>query len=256
MQPAPPIDRIRQRRLGVLVERTALTIGVVCLVIFAALHIAGAVGARHELERFALLQASALQQPSTPDLSLWDPERISAWRQALKEPALPPLAVLRIPKIRLEVAVLRGTDDFTLNRAVGHIDDTALPGTDGNSGIAGHRDGFFRGLKDIGPEDVIELETVRGKEVYRVERIWVVDPEDVSVLDPTPTRSLTLVTCYPFYHVGPAPRRYIVRAVRAATALAVPLARCADVECLGVPQIGGHSARPEIARSSEVRSAL
>ncbi|HVH56329.1 MAG TPA: class D sortase [Vicinamibacterales bacterium] len=259
MQPVPPIDRIRQRRqrrLGVLVERAAWTIGVVCLVTFGALHIGGAVGARHELERFALLQAAALQQPAAPDLRLWDPERISAWQQALKEPALPPLAVLRVPKIRLEVAVLRGTDDFTLNRAVGHIDDTALPGTDGNSGIAGHRDGFFRGLKDIGPEDVIELETLRGKEVYRVERIWVVDPEDVSVLDPTPMRSLTLVTCYPFYHVGPAPQRYIVRAVRVDTALAVRRGRCADVECLVAPQIGGHSARPEIARSSEVRSAL
>ena len=104
---------------------------------------------------------------------------------------------------------------------MGHIDDTALPGTDGNSGIAGHRDGFFRGLKDIGPGDAIELETLRGKEVYRVERTWVVDPEDVSVLDPTPTRSLTLVTCYPFYHVGPAPQRYIVRAVRTDTAAAV-----------------------------------
>ena len=101
---------------------------------------------------------------------------------------------------------------------MGHVENTALPGTDGNSGIAGHRDGFFRGLKDIGPGDAIELETLRGKkEVYRVERIWVVDPEDVSVLDPTPTRSLTLVTCYPFYHVGPAPQRYIVRAVRAET---------------------------------------
>ena len=146
----------------------------------------------------------------------------------MSEPAPPPLAVLRIPKIRLEVPVLPGTDDVTLNRAVGHIDDTALPGTDGNSGIAGHRDGFFRGLKDIGPEDVIELETLRGKEVYRVERTWVVDPEDVSVLDPTPAGSLTLVTCYPFYYVGPAPQRYIVRAVRADTAPAVSAAvgRC------------------------------
>ena len=90
-----------------------------------------------------------------------------------------------------------------------------MPGTDGNSGIAGHRDGFFRGLKDIGPGDAIELETLQGKEVYHVERVWVVYPEDVSVLDATPTRSLTLVTCYPFYHVGPAPQRYIVRAVNA-----------------------------------------
>ena len=225
MQPAQPVDRLWQRRLGVLVERTAWTFGVVCLVTWAALYLHGTVGARKELERFALLQAAALQQPTAPDLSLWDPERISAWRTASREPEPPPLAALRIPKIRLEVAVLRGSDEFTLNRAVGHIDDTALPGTDGNSGIAGHRDGFFRGLKDIGPGDAIELETRGGKEVYRVERIWVVDPEDVSVLDPTPTRSLTLVTCYPFYHVGPAPQRYIVRAVRTDTAAILPRAR-------------------------------
>jgi len=190
------------------------------LAAYGGLFLDGVAGARHELKRFAALQAAPLREPAAPDLSLWDRERISAWRLALTEPAPPPLAVLRIPKIRLEVAVLHGTDDVTLNRAVGHIDDTALPGTDGNSGIAGHRDGFFRGLKDIGPEDAIELETLRGKEVYRVERTWVVDPEDVSVLDPTPTRSLTLVTCYPFYHVGPAPQRYIVRAVRADMAAA------------------------------------
>jgi sortase A len=186
----------------------------VCIVAWGALHIGGAAGARHELERFASLQV-ALSEARAPDLSLWDPERVNAWRSTLNEPAPPPLAVLHIPKIRLEVAVLRGTDDFTLNRAVGHIDETALPGTAGNSGIAGHRDGFFRGLKDIGPGDAIELETLRGKEVYRVERTWVVDPEDVSVLDPTTARSLTLVTCYPFYYVGPAPQRFIVRAVLA-----------------------------------------
>jgi sortase A len=85
---------------------------------------------------------------------------------------------------------------------------------DGNSGIAGHRDGFFRGLKNIAVGDVIELKTPRAKEIYRVERIWIVEPEDISVLDPTTTPSLTLVTCYPFYFVGPAPKRYIVRAER------------------------------------------
>ena len=202
------------RRLSVLAERIAWTFGTVCLVACGALYVDGALGARRELERFALLQAAELQQPGAPDLSLWGSERISAWRRALSEPAPPPLAVLRIPKIRLEVPVLPSTDDFTLNRAVGHIDDTALPGTEGNSGIAGHRDGFFRGLKDIATGDAIELETLRGKEMYRVEGTWVVSPEDVSVLDATPTRSLTLVTCYPFYHVGPAPQRYIVRAGR------------------------------------------
>ena len=217
-----PIRRpVRHGRVWLWAERTAWAVGLVCLATWSGLYISGIAGARHELERFALLQAAAAPQAAAPDVSLWDPERISAWRRALNEPAPPPLAVLRIPKIRLEVPVLRSTDDFTLNRAVGHIDDTALPGTDGNSGIAGHRDGFFRGLKDIGPDDRIELETLRGKEVYRVDRTWVVYPQDVSVLDPTPTRSLTLVTCYPFYHVGPAPQRYIVRAVRADIAAAV-----------------------------------
>ena len=206
-------------------ERTAWALGVVSLATWGILRVDGVAGARYELERFALVQAAAAAQTPAPDLSLWDPERILAWRQALSAPAPPPLAVLRIPKIRLEVAILPGTDDFTLNRAVGHIEDTALPGNDGNSGIAGHRDGFFRGLKDIGVEDVIELESLRGKEVYRVERIWVVDPTDVSVLDATQKRSLTLVTCYPFYHVGPAPQRYIVRAVRADRSDAAPPAR-------------------------------
>ena len=85
---------------------------------WGALRIEGATGARHELERFADLQAcGAASRPRTPDLSLWDPKRISAWRTELEKPAPPPLAVLRVPKIRLEVAVLPGTDDFTLNRA-------------------------------------------------------------------------------------------------------------------------------------------
>ena len=168
---------------------------------------------RHDLERFAALQVGAAS-PAAPDQSLWSPVRISAWLKVSSEPAPAPLAVLRIPAIGLEVPVLPGTDDRTLDHAVGHIEDTASPGTVGNSGIAGHRDGFFRGLKDIALGDVIELETLDGKEAYRVERTWVVDPEEVSVLDPTPTQALTLVTCYPFYFVGSAPRRFIVRAVR------------------------------------------
>ena len=121
--------------------------------------------------------------------------------------------MLRIPRLRIEAALLEGTDDATLDRGVGHIEETAPPGTDGNAGIAGHRDGFFRALKDIAEGDAIELQTLGGRETYRVERTWIVEPEDVSVLDPTPSRSLTLVTCYPFYFVGSAPQRFIVRAV-------------------------------------------
>jgi sortase A len=134
-----------------------------------------------------------------------------------------PLAVLRIPRIDLEVAVLEGTSEVTLNRAVGHIEETAVPGMSGNSGIAGHRDGFFRGLKDLGIGDSIELDTLQRKQIYRVERTWIVNPEDVSVLDPTSTQAITLVTCYPFYFVGSAPQRYIVRAVRVEPSLAASL---------------------------------
>ena len=213
VQPAH-LTRLTVRRLSVVAERVAWTFGSVCLLTYGVMHVDGAVGARQELARVAQVQSVTVASPRPPDMSLWGSERIIAWRRASLEPAPPPLAVLRIPKIHLEVPVLPGTDDFTLNRAVGHIEDTALPGADGNSGIAGHRDGFFRGLKDVVRGDDIELETLRGKEMYRIDAIWVVSPEDVAVLDPTPTRSLTLVTCYPFYHIGPAPQRYIVRAGR------------------------------------------
>ena len=200
-----------RRRFLVLAERASWTLGLAGVVLWGSFHFAVAKSTRHDLERFASLQVLAA---GTPDQSLWSPKRIAAWQQIQDDVFPAPVAVLRIPKIRLEVPVLPGTDDRTLDRGLGHIEDTALPGTSGNSGIAGHRDGFFRGLQDIVPGDAIELDTLDGKDVYVVERTWVVDPEDVSVLDPTPGRALTLVTCYPFYFVGSAPQRFIVRAVR------------------------------------------
>jgi sortase A len=200
------------RRLPLLAERTTLAAGLVGLAIWGAFHFGVARSARHLLDRFATLQARAVGD--TPDFSLWSTQRVFAWRNAAKEPFPAPLAVLRIPKLQIEVAVLPGTEDRTLDRGVGHIEDTALPGADGNFAVAGHRDGFFRGLKDILPGDTIEIDTLDGKDVYRVERTWIVEPTDVSVLDPTPAPSLTLVTCYPFYFVGSAPQRFIVRAVR------------------------------------------
>jgi sortase A len=200
------------RRLPLLAERASLGFGLLGLVVWAALFFGTAHSAQQDLERFATLQAGGRDE--TPDFSLWSTQRVFAWRKAVNEPFPAPLAVLRIPKLRLEVAVLPGTDDATLDRGLGHIEDTALPGADGNAGIAGHRDGFFRGLKDIVPGDTIEIDTLDRKDTYRVERTWIVDPSDVSVLDPTSSASLTLVTCYPFYFVGSAPQRFIVRAVR------------------------------------------
>jgi sortase A len=189
------------------------TVAVVCLSSWGAIHLSGAAGARHEMARFAAVQAASRFETGTPDQSLWSAARIKAWQNALNDPAPAPLGILRVPRLRIEVPILEGTDDATLNRGVGHIEDTARPGSDGNAGLAGHRDGFFRALKDIAPGDAIELQTLEGQDAYRVERTWIVDPDDVSVLDPTPNRSLTLVTCYPFYFVGSAPQRFIVRAV-------------------------------------------
>jgi len=108
--------------------------------------------------------------------------------------------------------VLEGTDEFTLNRGVGRIVGTSLPGQGGNVGIAGHRDGFFRSLKDIRRGDSIELVTTWGTDVYAVDRVRITRPSDVRVLQPRTKPSLTLVTCYPFYFVGGTPNRYIVEA--------------------------------------------
>ena len=148
----------------------------------------------------------------TADQSLWSEGRIAKYRQSLTQNFAPPLAVLRIPKIGLEVPVLPGIDEPTLNRAVGAIPGTALPGEPGNVGIAGHRDGYFRGLKDLATGDRLELETLAGRVEYSVTSIRIVEPTAVEVLAPTPQPVLTLVTCYPFYFVGNAPQRFIVRA--------------------------------------------
>jgi sortase A len=153
-----------------------------------------------------------LEPSQRVNVKLWSEKRIAAYEQSLLERFDPPLAVLRIAKVNLEVPVLEGTDDLTLNRGVGHIAGTGRPGEEGNIGIAGHRDGFFRVLKDIGPGDAIEVVTPSRRDIYRVEQIILVYPNDVSVLQSRPGRWLTLVTCYPFYFVGSAPQRYIVQA--------------------------------------------
>jgi sortase A len=149
-----------------------------------------------------------------PDMSLWSPGRVDDYQASLTADFDLPEGVLHIPKISLSVPVLQGIDDLTLNRAVGRIPGTARVGaTVGNLGIAGHRDSFFRGLKDIGPGDSIRLETLWNTLTYRVEDITITTPADTTVLERTDEATLTLVTCYPFYFVGHAPQRYIVRAV-------------------------------------------
>ncbi|HEY1305695.1 MAG TPA: class D sortase [Vicinamibacterales bacterium] len=208
---------MRSRAFWNAVEAIAWAAGVVCLVYVALQYRDGLNGTREAMRQFSELKSTERHRPESVDVTLWSEARIKAWQSTRDLPGPSPLAVLRIPRIHLEVPVLEGTEELALNRGTGHIVDTALPGADGNVGIAGHRDGFFRVLRDVAPGDAIELESLHATEIYRIERTWIVGPDDVSVLDPTTTPSLTLVTCYPFYFVGSAPQRYIVRAVRSET---------------------------------------
>ena len=118
-----------------------------------------------------------------------------------------------IPRLGVSVAVLQGTSSRTLRLGAGHIEGTPLPGDTGNSGIAAHRDTFFRELKSIRENDEIQLQTATKLFHYQVDWVKVVDPDDITVLEPSTSGStLTLVTCYPFYFVGSAPKRFVVRA--------------------------------------------
>jgi sortase A len=147
-----------------------------------------------------------------PSFFAWSKQRIKQYEDSLTAHLEPPLAVLRIPRINIEAPVLEGTDDLTLNRGLGRIAGTAHFGETGNIGIAGHRDGFFRELKDIQLGDEIEVETPEGVSTYIVDHLQIVKPTDVQVLQSAGTPTVTLVTCYPFYFVGTAPRRFIVHA--------------------------------------------
>jgi sortase A len=214
-------------------ERVLLCLGLALLAVYGAARFERSVRYRSALQQFANLQVQnaaageSLQEsiesepegdapldwhPQAIDLSAFGRQRLTAYRKAERAKADAPLAVLRIPKVRLEAPVFEGTDELTLNHGVGRIAGTAQLGAPGNLGIAGHRDGFFRGLKDVRDGDEIELQTLRGTQTYFVEQIQIVPPGNVEVLQPRAVPSLTLVTCYPFYFVGSAPQRYIVTA--------------------------------------------
>ena len=121
---------------------------------------------------------------------------------------------MEIPRVGISVVVVEGTDKITLRRGAGHIEGTAVPGQPGNIGIAAHRDTFFRPLRNVRLNDIVTIATVKTEYRYRVVSTRVVKPEEVSVLKPSKQEILTLVSCYPFYFVGPAPNRFVVRAER------------------------------------------
>jgi sortase A len=200
-------------------ERLLGNAGILVVALFIAAMIHRSVLSHAELERFKVRQTVSATDakrlaPSTaaPSFALWSEQRIRGYQQSLRAHFAPAVGILRIDKIQLEVPILEGTDGLSLNRGVGHVAGTANPGEDGNVAIAGHRDGFFRGLKDVSLGDAVEVAGASETKTYIVDRISVVDPSDVSVIQPSTRSSLTLITCYPFHYIGGAPRRYIVQA--------------------------------------------
>ena len=140
------------------------------------------------------------------------------WTSAMVAPEVVPtnavIGALDIPRIGLSVAARQGDQGQALETAVGHLPDTPLPWETGNAAFAGHRDTFFRPLENLRFEDEIELRTAHGTFEYRVRHITIVDPDAVWILDAPRDVSLTLITCYPFKYIGPAPRRFVVQAER------------------------------------------
>jgi sortase A len=202
-------------------EWALLIAGLILLTVYVGVRGYGEISSRLAIRKFKSEQSLALRNSQEPvrsntgqkiDVSLWSEQRVRDYKASLGENSDSPLALLRVPKLQLEVPVFDGTDELTLNRGAGRIIGTARLGQVGNTGIAGHRDGFFRGLKDIQTGDTLELDLSGRTETYAVTSIEITTPDDVSVLKPTPVASITLVTCYPFYFVGSAPQRFIVHA--------------------------------------------
>jgi sortase A len=157
------------------------------------------------------LLAHAVDLTRDPDQRSWSVTRSQQYRAALLSSRAAPLAALRIRQLGLEVPIFGDTTDASLDIGAGIIEGTSLPGAGGNMGIAAHRDGFFRELRNMALGVVAEVETPSHIFFYRIDRISVVDSNDARLLANTDEPSITLVTCYPFYFVGAAPRRFIAQ---------------------------------------------
>ena len=201
-----PVPRWRDRKSWV--STACLCAGTLLLAAWFVPTVYGLLFSRLELSRF---------QADHPVTMSWAPGRVAAYRKALNVAMPLPEAVLRIPSANMEVPVLEGTSDLVLNRGAGHILGTtepgmAEPGGGGNVVLAGHRDGFFRRLKNVSVGDRIEVARQGGTDIYRVDSLRVVERTDTSPLRSSNKPVLTLVTCFPFFYLGPAPQRYIVQA--------------------------------------------
>jgi sortase A len=182
-------------------SRILIAFGVACMVFYATVSIQGAIyqrKAKAEIDRLVSSRsASAVAGPN------------------IAKPLVPGELIGRVdvPRLKLSAAIAEGDDEATLGKAVGHLPDTPLPWhRRGNVALAAHRDGLFRGLKDIRLGDEVRVVTLRGDYTYRVRKTHIVNPKDVWVVAPTRRPTVTLITCYPFSFIGHAPKRFIVQA--------------------------------------------
>lgn len=209
------------------VERLLFVIGIVCLGIWVYAFVDTRLTQRREEQHLEELlrqrSSEAARKPAAPATPAAETDALGTFQQGspderfvsgarLEEGAL--LGRIKIPRVGVSAIVLHGVGTTTLRRGVGHIPGTPLPELGGNVGLAAHRDSFFRALKDIRLNDTIELTTLDGTYEYKVEWTKIVLPTETDVLEDEGSPALTLVTCYPFYYVGSAPKRFIVRAHR------------------------------------------
>jgi sortase A len=206
-----------------LLEIVTWTLGCLALAAYGGArswqHAAHAAG----LAKFeAVRSAAAEQRVARPlaaasaeavDTSTWSRGRIAQYEQASRDDVTP-AGVLRIPSVSLRVPIYEGASERNLHRGAARIEGTARLDEQGNIGIAGHRDGFFRVLEKVAVGDLVTVEHVYGVQTYQITEMLIVLPSDVGVLRSAGGSVLTLVTCYPFYYVGAAPKRFIVRAAR------------------------------------------
>jgi len=184
------------------VRRIFLGLGLFCLGLFCYIHGEAYLSQLFQNRKLDRTLADASLRSSTESRKSNEPPMSSGML----------IGRIDIPRVGVSAVIDEGDDESVLFKAVGHIPGTALPGKDGNIGLAAHRDSFFRGLRNVREGDEIVLTTPRDTFRYRVESIGVVRPEETSVLKPVGLPTLTLITCYPFHFIGPAPERYVVTA--------------------------------------------
>jgi sortase A len=232
-------------------ERLCLVAGA-ALIAWWALLLADARLAQHNARRALELASQAAGRVSVQQIN--PPGTIAATStEGLRQGEV--IALLSVPRIDLSAAVLQGSDSRTLRRGPGHVENTALPGEPGNVVIAGHRDSFFRPLRDIRVGDDVFVSTARERIHYTVSSLKVVGPRDLSVLAPTGAPTLTLITCFPFWVLGDAPDRFVVRATRAPVPIVEPATAVAVVPPEPEPAEPLQPARPAPVRDGRPSGA-